>query len=228
MNRLLFRLTRVLISVAVVAAATPALSQTIFIDNWSFESSAQSCTAGPNCFQLGVIPGWTVSSIPRTATFKPSIGTGGIFPAGVPDGVNVAGVGNQDGTASIMQTTVAALEANRTYTLSAAIGHRADFPFSGYSIQLYAGNTYLASSSALTPDAGTFLTDTLTFNSGTSPAGLGQLITIQLVALVPGGQVDFDTITLNSAAVPAPAAAIHLLTCLGVIGMWCRKHRRIS
>ena len=65
------------------------------------------------------------------------------------------------------------LEANTTYTLMVDVGKRLDFPLSSYSAELLAGGVTLATSSSLNPAAGTFLTDTIFFESGPNPAQLG-------------------------------------------------------
>lgn len=201
----------------VAAASSSAFALSLAVTNPSFEARVLTCAAGPNCFILGDIPGWAVSTVPQTATFKPSIGSGGIYPSGVPDGFNVAAVGNQDGAGSISQVLADVLTPDTAYTLSAAIGYRADFPFSGYSLDLLAGQTLLASASGLTPAVGSFLFDSLTFQSTASTLGIGQPLSIRLRSLIAGAQADFDVVTLTAAPVPEPSVVLMLLAGLGLL-----------
>jgi len=96
--------------------------------------------------------------VPSTATFKPSTGAegGGEF-VGIPNGVNVAAIGNEIGGANIFQALTATVSANTLYTLKVSVGARADFPFSEYTIDLEAGGTVLAADSSLDPSPGTFV-----------------------------------------------------------------------
>lgn len=136
-----------LLSAAAIVSTTPALAAQLTIANPSFEDKVLACSPGFGCFIDGDIPGWSVSTIPQTATFKPSTTVGGTFPGGIPNGVNVAAVGNQTGTGAIWQTLSATLQPNTAYSLSAAIGRRADFPYSGYSMELNVGQNVLMSKS---------------------------------------------------------------------------------
>ena len=81
-----------------------AAAAAIAITNPDFEDLVLSCAPGPGCFVLGQIPGWTVSTVNQTGTFRPSTGIGGIFPGGIPNGNNVGATGNQQGTGFIVQT----------------------------------------------------------------------------------------------------------------------------
>lgn len=207
-----------LLSAAAIVVATPALAVPLTIVNPSFEDRVLACAPGFGCFIDGDIPGWSVSTIPQTATFKPSTNATGIFPGGIPNGVNVAAVGNQTGTGAIWQTLGAILQPNTAYSLSAAIGRRADFPYSGYSMELNAGQTILMSSSSANPALGHFSIDSFTFVTTTNTIGLGQPIVIRLKSLVSGAQVDFDSITLNAAPIPEPSTSLLMLLGLGLIG----------
>jgi hypothetical protein len=65
------------ISLSLTASAQ---GQAISITNAGFESDVLNCPAGPQCFDLSVIPGWTLTG--QLATQKPSTGPGVSFPAG--------------------------------------------------------------------------------------------------------------------------------------------------
>lgn len=138
----------------VAAASSPAFALSLAVTNPSFEARVLTCAAGSNCFILGDIPGWAVSTVPQTETFKPSTGSGGIYPSDVPDRFNVAAVGNQNGAGSISQVLADVL----------------------------AAQTLLASASGPTPEAGSFLFDSLTFQSTASTPGIGQPLSIRLRA----------------------------------------------
>lgn len=218
MTRILEGVGGCLLSAAAILSATPALAVQLTIVNPSFEDKVLACSPGFGCFIDGDIPGWSVSTIPQTATFKPSTTAGGTFPGGIPNGVNVAAVGNQTGTGAIWQTLSTTLQPNTAYSLSAAVGRRADFPYSGYSMELNVGQNVLMSSSSANPAIGHFSIDSFTFSTSTNTIGLGQPIIIRLRSLVSGAQVDFDSITLNAVPVPEPSTSLIMLLGLGFIG----------
>lgn len=203
-----------------LALATTAMAAPVLITNADFEDLGLACAAGPGCFALGSIPGWALTNAEHLATFKPSVGPAGTFPGGIPDGSsNVAAIGDMVTTASIFQLLSAVLLPDMVYTLSVDVGHRSDVPFSGYSIELDAGSMALVSSSALSPAAGAFLTDTLTFTTTSTTAGLGSVLGIRLSSANAGGQVGFDHVRLETSpvviAVPEPASLALALCGLG-------------
>jgi hypothetical protein len=106
--------------------------------NPGFEQDVLACAPGYYCFYPGV-SGWLAG--PQTQIFKPSTVQ---FPDGVPGGVNVAAVGNNGSTSSILQVTPAVVHANTIYTLRLSVGARTDFAFTGYTAALMAGNVTLA------------------------------------------------------------------------------------
>lgn len=211
-----------------IASATP-----VTVNNPSFEALVLSCTAGPSCFVDGDIPGWVPSVFLSTATFKPSTGLGGEF-SSIPDGANVAAVGNELGGANIFQALTATVQANMLYMLDVSVGARADFPFSQYTIALEAGGAVLASDSSLNPSAGSFLPDAITFFSGPTPTTLGQQLGIRLSATglsVTGAeaQADFDKVLLDaspSTSIPEPST-LYLLAagCIGLLSNRCFRRR---
>lgn len=183
-----------------------AQSQTIPIVNPAFDSLVLTCAPGPNCFEDGVLPGWAGSAASTFATFQPSTGPGGIFPGGIPGGgPNVAGVGNAEGgTGVITQDLGFAPLPNTTYTLTVYVGQRSDVPLVAYDVELLVGTTSVASDTTLRPAPGTFLLDTVSYNSGASP-GNGHLI-IRLTGN-GAGQADFAQVAL-SATKPGPTTQI--------------------
>lgn len=206
-------------SAAVIALAALttlgfAQGQSIPIVNAGFDSLLLDCAPGPPCFEAGVIPGWTLTGA-GNSTFKPSTGSGGIFPGGVPGGLNVAAV-NCSGCAggSIAQDLGFAPLPNTTYTLTAYVGQRADAPFGTYAVGLLVGTTSVASDTSLKPAPGTFALDTVTYNSGSSPPA-GDLI-VRLSA-GGGGQAEFAQVALMATAV---APVTQILPHLAFGGGW--------
>ena len=200
-------------AVIVLTATAFAQGQAIPIANAGFESDVLGCapSGGSNpCFDP-VIPGWSV--IGRASTFKPSTGPGGVFPGGIPGGVNVAAVGDQSGGGVITQDLGFAPLANTTYTLTVSVGQRADSPLTAYAVELLVGTTSVASDTTLRPAAGTFALDTVTYNSGSFP-GIAHLF-IRLSAS-GGGQADFDQVALNASS----GAITQILPQLAFGGGW--------
>jgi hypothetical protein len=202
----------VMVCFANVSVATP-----ITVNNASFEALVLTCTPGPGCFALFNVPDWVVTG--QASTFKPSTGAGREFTS-IPNGVNVAAIGDPAGPGSLSQTLAATVQPNTFYTLEVSVGRRADATFSPYTIALTAGSTVLASDSSLRPPPGSFLTDTITFSTGPNPSTLGQSLDIELSAT--GEQADFDEVLLDatpSASVPEPGTLFLLATsCVGLLG----------
>src|SRR5580698_4999505 len=170
------RMKRYLLVVALAAMAlcTASAQQSpvsIPILNPGFEDDVLACA--PAQCNYGPITGWI--SGPWTSVFKPSTAQ---FPGGIPGGVNVAAIGNEYSTGSILQTLGPAVQANTTYVLKVGVGARADFPFTGYVAALLAGNVTLAAGNKATPVAGTFVTEVVVYQSGANPPQLGQALQI--------------------------------------------------
>ncbi len=203
-----------LIAIAALTAMGFTQGQSIPIINAGFDSLLLNCTPGAPCFEAGVIPGWTLTGV-GNSTFKPSTGTGGIFPGGIPGGLNVAAV-NCSGCAggAISQDLGFAPLPNTTYTLTAYVGQRADAPFATYAVELLVGTKSVASDTTLKPAPGTFLLDTVPYNSGSSPPA-GDLI-IQLSAGAQG-QAEFAQIALMATSV---APTMQILPHLAFGGGW--------
>jgi hypothetical protein len=180
-----------------LSIASPASAGSITVLNPGFEALV---LPGPGAFALGNIPDW--STLGQAATFWPDTAE---FPGGAPQGVNVAAVGNNVGGGMVSQILSATVQADTTYTLMVDVGQRLDFPLVSYTVALIANGVTLASDSSLRPAPGTFLTDTILYNSGSNPAQLGQNLEIQLSGPI-GGQADFDDVRLNATAVPEPAS----------------------
>jgi hapalindole H/12-epi-hapalindole U/12-epi-fischerindole U synthase len=225
---------------ALVFLALPALGAPVAVTNPSFEADP----AGAGTFPALVPQGWTLFD-PAAIVEQVSDAVGVVnsddgapfFPGGVPDGSNAAliflsgDVGG--GEVGLQQTLAATLAADTTYTLTVQVGNIASgtgFPpfdvygffdldgFPGYRVELFAGETVIASdddSLAPTLAEGTFAASVV---SVTIPAGhpqIGAPLRIRLTnknlpgtPQEPGIEVDFDAVSLDA---PEPAAALQLL-----------------
>ena len=149
----------------IFCGAQLSVAANVFIANAGFEDVVLPCTADPTCYIANNVAGWMGTG--QFYTFKPSSGT---FPSGIPEGVNVAALGDSSGSGVLVQTLGIALQPNATYTLTFSVGSRADYPFAGYSVELLAGSTTIASDSSLAPASGTFATGRIVYSStNTSP-----------------------------------------------------------
>jgi hypothetical protein len=165
------------------------------IQNPGFEADVLTCGSGLTCDNPKV-PAWLPSGF--AGTIKPGTGQ---YPAGVPEGVNVAFLGEPDtSTGSISQTLGATLKANTKYILKLSVGHRADEVFTGYIAALLAGGVTVAFDSSLLPEAGTFLEDVIVFKSPARPLLYGKPLTISIQS-IGAGQVNIDNVSLSACSV---------------------------
>jgi len=183
-----------LFALLISCGAQLALAANVPIANAGFEDVVLTCAAGPSCYSQGSIGAWTGTG--SSYTFKPSVGPGGTFPSGIPEGVNVAALGDGAGIGVVVQTLGITLQPNATYTLTFSVGSRTDYPFAGYSVELLAGSTTVASDSSLAPPPGTFATGRIVYSSTNTNPLLGQSLAIRLTGNLPG-QADFDQISLD-------------------------------
>ena len=155
------------------------------------------------------------------------------FPAGAPEGDNVALL-FKSGSASadeygLDQTLGATLQANFEYTLTVEVGNiqscaglppgfRTTFDlegFPGYRIELRAGGQVLvADDDTLLPEEGVFETSEISFIAPAAHPQLGQNLEIRLVSLNQSGtganlEVDFDDVRLDASplSLPLPLAS---------------------
>jgi hypothetical protein len=114
----------------------------------------------------------------------------------VPDGANFAYVGDANSTGSLTQVLNATVRANATYTLTMSVGQQLGIALTGYVAALMAGGVTLASNNSLKPDPGTFLEETIVYDSGPNPPQIGRPLLI-FVKSFGNGQVDIDNVALT-------------------------------
>ena len=146
----------------------------------------------PGASQFG-LTGWVVG--PQSGVFKASTTQ---YPGIAPStGLYCAFIGWSSSSGSILQTLGATVQANTTYILTVEVGARADYVFTGYVAALLAGNVTLASGHRATPAGGTFVTEVVVYESGATPAQLGQPLQI-LITSTGDGSVDIQSVALTA------------------------------
>src|SRR5262249_31701066 len=170
------------VALFIYCGAQLSVAANVPIANAGFEDVVLACSGVPSCY-LGKVAGWMGTG--SFATFMPSVGPGGEYPNGIPEGVNVAVLGSADISGVLVQTLGITLQPNTTYTLTFSVGTR-DSPFSGYSVELLAGSTAIASDSSLAPAARTFAAGRIVYSSTNASPLLGQSLAIRLTGNAPG------------------------------------------
>ncbi len=209
-------------SIAIVAAglivATAAPAAALTVVNASFETLPAGGLpngCGTGCaFSTTTVPGWTESSGAAFGQFRPGSASGNFaYFDYVPDGVTVAYLNG----GSIAQTLGATAIAGHTYVLTTDFGVRHDLGNPG-SIQLSVGSGN-AFAIGLVPVPGSWSTFTASYTATVADAG--GAITITLAS--PGGQGDFDNVTLNDTTVPEPASWALMIVGFGLVGGAVRR-----
>lgn len=194
----------------------------ISILNPSFEdvSSFTYTCAGAGCqYNSGSITDWTLTG--EGGSWQP--GSNSLyFTTPIPDGSTIAWVSG----GTISQDLGVSLLPNSIYILSVFVGDRADGVSGSYSIAMAAGATTLDSltGSSSNIGLGSFGDLILTFATGQNPV-LGDL---SIVLGNPGGQADFDNVTLTvgqNTAVPEPTSLILLIVGIAFVGLFSIMRR---
>jgi hypothetical protein len=214
----------------------------IGVANSSFESEVLASGAGTT----DAITDWIGSSTANVqyGVYNPAAVS---YTGGAPDGSNVAYLLEDGPSISISQILTTDLQANDIYTFSVDIGLRSDtnvfvpgLGCYGYDAALEAGGVVLNSLSAINKNNcnlltnGQFTTLSFTFNSGASPATLGDPLEIVLTAGASGSfsepaEIDFDAVSLSDTAsvtstAPEPATFGIMAAAVGMFFM--RRLRR--
>ncbi|MEO0487425.1 MAG: VPLPA-CTERM sorting domain-containing protein [Pseudomonadota bacterium] len=189
-----------------VAMAGAANAATVTVNNHSFENGTTDWVTG------GTVGTFSPAGFPST---------GAAFIAGV-DGSDV-GFSNNGGFSQVLTDTVAAGE----YTLTVAVGDRADTSLPVYIVRLLAGTTTIADATDPSITSGwADVVASVTIADG--DALIGQNLAIELVGF--GTQVNFDNVRLDfelatgPAPIPLPASVLLLGGAIG--GMSLLRRRR--
>lgn len=226
--------------VAAASGGTP-----ILINNPGFEGNF----APPGCFAIFTPTNWTLYDPNNVIGGNSAVGvidpTGTTnFPAGAPEGLNVAliflGEDMGQGPVGLTQVLGATLQPHTTYTLTVEVGNIASGigpppcdvagffdldGFPGYQVQLLAGGVVVAQDNdslhGLIPE-GEFRLSTVTLTTGATHPQLGQPLEVRLINLNmietpadPGIEVDFDEVQLTA----APAASVPAASQWGLLAM---------
>ena len=163
--------------------------------NPRFDIDVLTCSPGSNCDQYG-ITGWITGPSTYVAKFSSTQ-----YPHAPSTGLYLAAIGTSSSTGSILQNLAATVQANTTYTLSVEVGAREDYAFTGYTVSLGAGSIVLATGHTATPVGGSFVTEVVTYESGATPAQLGEPLQILITSsgTTSVGQVDIEDVALTAA-----------------------------
>jgi hypothetical protein len=182
-----------------VATSANAQLTPIPVLNPTFNIDSLPCGPGSGCNSYG-ITGWITG--PQTYVLKASTTQ---FPTVPVTGLYVGVMGNSTSSGSILQTVGATVQPNTTYVLSVTVGARADEVFTGYRASLMAGNVTLISGHQATPVGGIFVTETLVYESGPTPAQLGIPLQIFIQSLGNGQAVVSNVALAYEPTTPPPA-----------------------
>ena len=157
-------------------------------------------------------PGWSDVDVNTAGgVWNPGLSSGGVdgYGGNAPEGQNIAYV-NSSGIKQVLTKTFAV---DTTYTLTVKVGNTEGFDWTGYKVQLLAGETVLAEDdNSKTPATDTFETSTVTYTYDSGDAALvGQALQIRLFCLGSGGEADFDNVQLTAEA-PTPVPYVVTLT----------------
>jgi hypothetical protein len=183
------KIQTLLLSLAALSVWTASAQVNIPILNPRFNVDVLS--GSPGASQYG-ITGWITG--PYTGVLKASTTQ---YPGAPTTGFYCAYLGGTATSGSILQTLGTTVQANTTYTLILEVGARADEVFTGYAASLLAGNVLLASGHKATPVGGTFVTEVVVYESGATPAQLGQPLQI-LITSKGDGQVNISGVSLTA------------------------------
>jgi hypothetical protein len=196
--------------VALFVMTSASWAGVIPVGNGSFES--------PACDGVGVSctpDSWTV--VGSANQWAPPTGQYN----SIPDGSQVAWANSGGGLEQVLTTDLAA---NTTYVLTVDVGLRNNVnnTFGGI-VDLYAGSTLLGAATGSTPTAGNWTIWTLSVDSATASALVGQPLEIYLGSST--NQTGFDAVSLDATpdAGTVPEPAMFALMGAGLLGLVARR-----
>jgi hypothetical protein len=180
-------------------------------------------------------PGWTQIGWDSSVVGTWRVTTDDFRPVVAPEGQNVAYTETQRGGTSwvgLQQILDTPFAGGKNYTLTVEVGNSNYYWFSGYRIQLLAGDTVIArDNNTLHPDWRKWATSTVEyiydpFNFNDSL--VGELLGIRLINLGRNPEnagyydnvgVEFDDVRLENDTIPTPEPATMLLLSAGLLGL---------
>ena len=227
----------------------------ISLENPSFEFPEQTTAPVPDAgfFDFETPPGWELYDPnglipPDNASLETSF-TGGWQPsaaffADIPDGEQIGTiflVPSGAGEVGFAQSSIATIQPNTTYTLSAAVLNTPGLPgvqifegFPGYRLELLAGNTVIAADdNTVAVNEGEFETATVSYSSSNNNTFVGEALGIRLInsnldnGSNPNGgngvEVNFDNVIVSATSVPESQSIVSYLL-LGMSLILMRKN----
>ncbi len=184
-------------------------AESIFIENAGFEQEQML----DGYYFTGSPSGWTVTG-DLGGVFNP---TSFHFLSEAPEGQNTAWSHN----AAFSQVLDDVLTVNTSYALSIDIGDRLDMNLGAYFVELWAGDSKLASAIPVLPESGGFSTVIVTYEALVGDLNAGSALMIRFGSSSP--TTNFDIVRLNTTLIPTPGPLALLVLAGAVAG---RRRRR--
>lgn len=207
-------------SLLITSTPTEVKAAPINILNYSFENPKAPLAFNGEFFTTN-IDDWIVNSN-EAVVFDPgqsqsNTGLNTYFSQSIPDGSQTLAIN----TGNVFQELSVSLQPNYKYTLNVFVGRRNNLSFSGYDVELLAGNTTLASNNSITPNSGEFSLITVDYTTNDSNPLIGEKLGIKLSS--SGFQTNFDNVTLDATAVPEPLTILGAGTAIAFGASFKRK-----
>jgi hypothetical protein len=212
-NRSMTRLFAVAVGLT-LGATGPASAGSIPVVNAGFEDPSTTTF-------VNNIPGWDRLVATDTIGVQAYASLPVQLPDGGPEGlqfgfINVGGM---------FQDVPAVVTAGTTYTLTAFLGRRTDNPGASGILELdTTGGAVLATSGAVIPPLGGFMSASVVFGADAGSPYLGEGLRIVIRNPTPNVQLDIDLVTVS--AVPEPQGLVLLATGLTIAAAHSRRRPR--